>query len=207
MGAGPVTHAAHPPPATCVRRRRYAALSRRPGWGAADYRQWMQVRGVAGDDWQVLAWLWQCFKGDLAPIVGALPYSDGRYCTAGMPTGSDPDGRAFLAANVHPNTGELAPIGFAVVEGLSGQARLMVALWVAPVARRHGVGRELALDVLGRHRGPWAIPFQDGNEAAALFWRSVAGRAFGPDGWTRERRPVPGKPTVPADHWIIAASG
>ena len=167
------------------------------------YGEPVQVRPVAEDkEWGVLAWLWQSFKGDLAPIVGALPYADGRYTTAGMPTGSDPDRAACLAWEVHPNTGDLAPIGFAVVEGLAHETRLMAALWVAPAARRHGTGVALALDALGRHDGPWAIPFQHQNTAAGSFWRVVADRAFGRGRWTEERREVPHKPHAPADHWI-----
>ncbi len=44
----------------------------------------MQVHPVADDQWSVLAWLWQSFKSDLAPIVRALPYSDGRYNATGL---------------------------------------------------------------------------------------------------------------------------
>ena len=162
---------------------------------------------VADEQWSVLAWLWQSFKGDLAPIVSALPYSDGRYNAAGLPAGPDPDVAAHLAWDVHPNTGGLAPVGFAVVEGLGQPARLMAALWVAPVARRRGAGTELALEVIGRHRSPWQIPFQHDNTSAAAFWRIVADRAFGADKWTEERRQVPGKPHAPADHWITSATG
>ena len=161
---------------------------------------------VADEQWSVLAWLWQSFKSDLAPIVGALPYSDGRYNATGLPTGPDPDVAAYLAWDVHPNTGGPAPIGFAVVEGLGRPARLMAALWVAPVARRHGAGTELALEVIARHRDPWQIPFQHDNTSAAAFWRVVADRAFGPDTWTEERRQIPGKPHAPADHWITSGS-
>lgn len=166
----------------------------------------MQVDPVADEQWSVLAWLWQSFKSDLAPVVGALPHSDGRYNAAGLPTGHDPDVAAYLAWDVHPNTGGLAPIGFGVVEGLGRPARLMAALWVAPAARRRGAGAELALDIIARHRSPWEIPFQHDNASAAAFWRVVADRAFGPDKWTEERRKVPGKPQVPADHWIISAT-
>lgn len=162
---------------------------------------------VADDQWPVLAWLWQSFKSDLAPIVGALPYSDGRYNAAGLPSGPDPDVAAYMAWDVHPNTGGLAPVGFAVVEGLGRPARLMAALWVAPVARRRGAGVELALDVIASHRSQWQIPFQHDNTSAIAFWRVVAQRAFGPDKWTEERRQVPDKPHAPADHWIISATG
>ena len=82
----------------------------------------------------------------------------------------------------------------------------MVALWVAPVARRHGVGRELALDVLGRHRGPWAIPFQDGSEAAALF-AERRGPSLRPRRMDTGAPPCPGQADCARGPLIIAASG
>ena len=30
----------------------------------------------------IVAWLWQAFRHDLAPIVNGLPYADGRYQAA-----------------------------------------------------------------------------------------------------------------------------
>lgn len=36
-------------------------------------------------EWDVLAWLWQCFRHDLALTVGALPYADGRYQAQDLP--------------------------------------------------------------------------------------------------------------------------
>ena len=37
------------------------------------------IRQVANDQWDTVAWLWQLFRHDLAPIVHGLPYADGRY--------------------------------------------------------------------------------------------------------------------------------
>lgn len=164
------------------------------------------MQPVAEDQWSVLAWLWQSFRSDLAPIVGALPYSDGRYNASGLPTGPDPGVAAYMALDFHPNTAGLAPVGFAVVEGLGRPASLRAALWVAPVARRRGAGMELALNVIARHRSLWQIPFQHDNTSAGAFWRVVADRAFGPNTWTEERRKVRHKPHAPADHWIISAT-
>ena len=73
---------------------------------------------------------------------------------------------------------------------------------MAPVVRASGVGRLLALDVVGRHEAPWTVAFQHDNPAAGRFWRRIAEEAFGPDGWREERREVPGVPGAPADHWI-----
>ncbi|MBK8075595.1 MAG: GNAT family N-acetyltransferase [Kineosporiaceae bacterium] len=162
----------------------------------------MLVREVADHEWHVVAWMWQCFKHDLAPIVSALPYADGRYATQGLPTATTPDVAGYLALQSHPKTGDPSPVGFAVVEGLEGPRRTLSALWVAPVARRAGVGLVLALDVIGRHVGPWEVAFQHENVAAGRFWRRVADQAFGHGHWVEEQRPVPGLPDVPGDHWI-----
>lgn len=161
----------------------------------------LEVRPVADDEWDVLAWLWQCFKHDLALIVGGLPYADGRYQTGGLPT-SSADTAAYLARRPHPKTGKDAPIGFAVVDVLDGERRHLAAFWVAPVARRGGVGMELALEVIGRHPGAWRVAFQHDNAPAGAFWRRLADEAFGPDGWREVERPVPGLAAAPPDHWI-----
>ncbi|MFN8078635.1 MAG: hypothetical protein U0Q19_23710 [Kineosporiaceae bacterium] len=70
------------------------------------------------------------------------------------------------------------------------------------MARRAGVGLDLALEVIDRHHGPWMVAFQHENRVAARFWRRVADQAFGPGRWVEEQRPVPGLPDVPGDHWI-----
>lgn len=106
-----------------------------------------------------------------------------------------------MAWRPHPNTGEDAPIGFAIVDGLRGERRSIAAFWVAPAVRGNGVGRILALEVLARHPAPWTIAFQHENTGAGHFWRRTADAAFG-NGWSEEQRAVPGRPDVPADHWI-----
>jgi predicted acetyltransferase len=160
------------------------------------------IRPVDDDQWPVLAWLWQCFRHDLAPAVSGLPYADGRYQTQGLPERHTPDETTYLAWRDHPNTGQPAPVGFAVVSGLTAERRSLSALWVAPVVRREGVGLDLAVDVIGRHQGAWQVAFQHDNPAAARFWRRVGDAAFGPAGWREDRREVPGRPDAPADHWI-----
>lgn len=160
------------------------------------------IRPVEDDQWDVVAWLWQCFRHDVAPAVAALPYADGRYQTAGLPERHTADSATYLAWRPHPRTNESAPIGFVVVGGLSGERRSLDALWVAPAVRQEGVGMELALDAIARHPGPWAVVFQHDNQAAARYWRRVADEAFGPGGWREDRREVTGAPGAPADHWI-----
>jgi predicted acetyltransferase len=162
----------------------------------------IQIRPVGSDEWDVVAWLWQCFRHDLAMIVSALPYADGRYQTRELVEYPSPEGVGYLAWSPHPKTGDLAPVGFALVGGLLAERRSLAALWVAPVVRREGVGRRLALEVIGRHPGPWTVAFQHENVVAGKFWRGVADEAFGRGGWQEEERPVPGVPGAPPDHWI-----
>ncbi|WP_328294000.1 hypothetical protein OG218_14880 [Kineococcus sp. NBC_00420] len=162
----------------------------------------LEVRPVDRAEHDVVAWLWQCFRHDLALVVSALPYPDGRYQTQGLPSGADGDVATYLAWRPHPRTGEAAPVGFAVVAGSTGERRAVTAFWAAPVARRDGVGRRLALDVLGRHAGPWDVVFQHDNLTAGRFWRRIADEVFGPGGWREEEREVPGLPQEPPDHWI-----
>jgi len=42
----------------------------------------MRIDPVADDEWPLVAWLWQAYRSDMAPIVTGLPYDDGRYAHA-----------------------------------------------------------------------------------------------------------------------------
>lgn len=161
----------------------------------------MTVRPVADDEWEIVAWLWQAFRHDLAGVVNGLPYADGRYNHGWLDGCPAPDRAGYLLWRPHPNTGADAPVAFALVDGIGTDARTMHDFFVVPVARRGGLGRRFALDVLARHAGLWQIPFQDENLAAGAFWRAVATEAWGA-GWTETVEPVPDKPDVPPDHWI-----
>jgi predicted acetyltransferase len=160
------------------------------------------VRPVTDDQWQIVAWLWQLFRHDLAPIVHGLPYADGRYQAAQLAEFPSANGAGYLAWRAHPKTGTDAPLGFAVVDGLLAERRSVVGFWVAPVVRREGVGRLLAVDVLARHPSPWSIGFQHDNVAAGAFWRAVADEVFGRGRWSEIQRPVPGLAGAPPDHFI-----
>lgn len=162
------------------------------------------IEPVGTDQWGMVAWLWQAYRSDMAPIVQGLPYADGRYSHTPLVGYPGPDRAGYVAWRPHPNSGEDAPVGFALVSGIGGGRRAVDAFWTAPVARRGGLGLALASHVLRAHPGPWTIAFQDGNIAAGHFWRRVSTELFGPEGeaWSEETRPVPGKPDVPPDHWI-----
>lgn len=160
----------------------------------------VDVRPVADEEWGILAWLWQDFRHDLASVTHGFPYADGRYQHAWLDEYPKDDGAGYLAWSPHPKTGESAPVGFALVH-LVGEVSRMRAFFVVPAARRGGLGRALAADVIARHPGAWEIPFQRDNAAAARFWRRVATDAWG-GSWTERPEPVPGRPDTPPDHWI-----
>ncbi|TWP32866.1 hypothetical protein [Leekyejoonella antrihumi] len=79
----------------------------------------LDVRPVEDDQWQIVAWLWQAYRNDLAPVVNGLPYADGRYQARELNTFPHEGAIGYLAWRPHPNTGEDAPIGFALVDGLA----------------------------------------------------------------------------------------
>lgn len=160
------------------------------------------LREIGDGEWPILRWLWQAYRADLASVVHGLPYADGRYQAQEVDTLPDRDVVAYLAWRPHPNTGEDAPIAFTLVDGIQGDGRSIEAFWVAPAARRRGVGSRVAQQVITRHHGPWAIAFQHENISAGVFWRRVADQAFGMGNWSEEQVPVPGRPHVPPDHWI-----
>ncbi|HEV7174921.1 MAG TPA: GNAT family N-acetyltransferase [Solirubrobacteraceae bacterium] len=162
----------------------------------------VRIAAVADDQWGIVAWLWQAFRHDLAPIVNGLPYADGRYQAAELKKYPSASGAGYLAWRPHPKTGEDAPVGFAVVDGLHSNRRSITGFWVGPTVRRDGVGRTLAVDVIARHEGPWMIGFQHDNVGAGAFWRAVADAVFGTGCWSETLRPVPGRSDAPPDHFI-----
>jgi predicted acetyltransferase len=164
----------------------------------------VQVREVRDEEWDIVAWLWQAYRNDLAVIVNGLPYADGRYQDKRLTNYPSSDAVGYLAWRAHPKTGEDAPIAFALIEGLEGARRSIEGFWVAPSARRHGTGRRFALEILSRHEGPWTIVFQHDNDGAMRFWRTVSNDAFGTGHWSEEERPVPGLADVAPDHFILS---
>ena len=166
----------------------------------------IDLRLVVDDaDHRVLARLWQLLRHDLATVVRGLPYADGRYSTRGLPTGEDADVAAYLALQPHPNTGEAAPVGFVVLDGLVAGPIHIAAAWVSPVVRGGGLGGRMVTAALARHPGPWTVAWQHDNTAAAWFWRRLADDLLGVAGWREERVPVP-KPGAPDDHRIVPSA-
>ena len=165
--------------------------------------QGLDLRRVVGAaDHALLAWLWQVFRHDLAVVVEGRPYADGRYSTTGLPTAADPDVAAYVVREPHPKTGEAAPVGFVVLDGLAAGRIHVAAAWVSPVVRRGGLGARMVTGALERHPGSWSVAWQHENAPAGRFWRRLADELHGPGGWREERVAVP-RPDAPADHRIV----
>ena len=144
--------------------------------------------------------LWQLYLHDLSEFRGSMPGSDGLYKTARLLTYfEDPDRCGYLIYSGQ------ALAGFVLVRGLVTEPMVMGEFFVVRAARRQRVGREAAAGILGLHPGKWEIPFQEQNPGAARFWRHVGAQAA-LDGCEEERRPVPGKPEVPPDTWLLLSS-
>lgn len=164
----------------------------------------LQLEPVKDTEWDVLRWVWQLFRYDLAAVTDAYPYGDGRYQARILDGTPSPDLAAYIVWRPHPKTSERAPVAFALVDGLTGPRRSIAGFWVLPKLRRTGAGRELALEVLRTHPGPWLIGFQHNNTSAGPFWRSVAEQAFGEKQWIETRSPIASRPDEPPDHIITS---
>lgn len=168
----------------------------------------VRIAQVGDDQWEVVAWLWQAFRQDLAGGVvdGSFPYGDGRYNARQLADYPGPGREGWLAWSPHPRTGEDAPVGFALVRDIGTPDQALRQFFVVPAARRTGVGARLAAHVLAQHPPPWTVAFQDANAPATAFWRRVFAEAFG-ESWVESEEPVPGRPDVPPDHWLRTGDG
>ncbi|RCV48774.1 GNAT family N-acetyltransferase [Marinitenerispora sediminis] len=142
----------------------------------------------------------QLERHDLSEFRGTLPGPDGRYPFERLPLFFDEPGRrAYLVRHGS------APVGFALTRPLPDGATSIGAFFVVRALRRQGAGLAAALELLRRQAGAWAIAFQEENAGAARFWRRVATAAVG-SAWREERRPVPGRPELPPDTWLLLAT-
>ncbi|MEU4384286.1 GNAT family N-acetyltransferase [Promicromonospora sp. NPDC023805] len=166
----------------------------------------LTIRPTTPADRPVLERLWLLFQHDMSEITGALPDATGQFRRERLDaTFTDPDRRGFLA-HLESDDSPPSPVGFALVRALDGPARVLTSFFVVRGARRSGVGRELAAQVLASFPGHWEIAFQDANPPAVRFWRAVATDAVG-QAWTEEHRAVPGRPELPPDSWISLTTG
>ncbi|TCC65610.1 GNAT family N-acetyltransferase [Kribbella pittospori] len=157
----------------------------------------MFVRRSTAEDRVVLERLWLMFRHDMSEFQGQLPLPDGGYRSAWLEkvlTG-DPDWAGYVFFN-----GE-SPIGFCFMRALTQPVRVLNAFFMVRPMRRNGLGLRAVQEVLAHHPGPCDVAFQDNNEKAVRFWQRVA-TEFSGDAWTKEHRPIQGKPETTPDAWI-----
>jgi predicted acetyltransferase len=155
------------------------------------------LQPITERDRSVVERLWQLYSHDMSEVRGTMPNGEGLYKAGRLPTYfGDPDRAGYLI------TFEGAPAGFAFVQGLSAEPRMIGDLFVVRAARRRRVGYDVARELLRRYPGRWEIAFQVENSGAPEFWRRVVSDAVGAD-WHEELRPVPGKPHIPPDHFVV----
>ena len=154
---------------------------------------------VTGITRPVVERLWQLYRHDLSEFRGSLPDMAGAFHTRPL----DPflEGDDDRPAHLFLRDG---PVGFALVSRATSAPRLMSEFFVVRAARRQGVGRAAVDALFALYPGRWQIPFQEENVAAARFWRRVAAEVA-VEGVDEQRRPVPGKPHIPADVWLTFA--
>ena len=133
----------------------------------------------------------------MSEFRGSFPSPEGMFKSGRLPSFfEDPERCGYL---VQSPSG-LA--GFVYVRGIHTGPRVMGEFFVVRAARRSGIGRTAAVAAMRRHPGRWEIPFQQKNPGAAAFWRRTATKLVGA-AWSEERRPVPDKPEVPPDVWLM----
>lgn len=166
------------------------------GWSDGIVFSRVALHPVTPDTRPIVERLWQLYSHDMSEYRGTMPNADGTFPLDRLASFfGDPDRRAYLVY------GMSRPVGLAFVRGLAEEPRVVGEFFVVRAARRQGIGRKTALELLRLHSGRWEIPFQEENPGAARFWRAVASDVAG-NAWHEERRAVRGKPNIPPDVWI-----
>lgn len=148
-------------------------------------------------DRPVVERLWQLYRHDLSESRDSLPNAEGLFKPGGLPRffdDSDRCGYLVLCRGV--------PVGFALVQGLEVEPKMIAEFFVVRAVRRQGIGHAIAAEVLRRYPGAWEICFQEVNRGAPAFWRRVVTDVVG-ETWREELRPVPRKPHIPHDHVVV----
>jgi len=161
------------------------------------------LRPIEADDEPLIDRLWQLYVHDLSSSRGSLPNAEGLFKPGHLGWfRAEPDvWNGFLV------TYGAAPAGFAYV-GVNWDGRgtnTIGEFFIVRGARRRGVGEFVARCVIALHPGEWEIAFQDDNAGAPEFWKRAVTNIVGAS-WREEWRPVPNKPDIPPDHWLIFTS-
>lgn len=160
------------------------------------------LRELTPEDDPLIDRLWQLYVHDLSQSRGSLPNEHGLFKLGHLAWfREDPDAwKGFLV------TYDGAPAGFAFV-GVKWETdkRTIGEFFVVRAVRRHGVGEFVARSLIERFPGTWEIAFQDDNPGAPEFWKRVVTDVVGA-AWREEWRPVPDKPHIAPDHWLLFTS-
>jgi predicted acetyltransferase len=156
------------------------------------------LRRMTPADESVVDRLWQLYWHDLSQSRGSLPDSAGLFKTAHLENfrAHPDDYPGFLI------TYGDSPAGFVFLTGATGALRTIGEFFVVRGVRRRGVGERVARTLIERYPGQWEIAFQDNNPGAPEFWKRVVTDIVG-DAWREEWRPVPDKPHIAPDHWLL----
>lgn len=156
------------------------------------------LRPITPDDELLVDRLWQLYSHDLSQSRGSLPNGEGLFKQGHLAHYRDnPDDCVGFVVEY-----DGAPAGFAYVTRLNGEFRSIGDFFVVRALRRRRVGFDVATELIRRFPGRWEIAFQAENAGAPEFWRRVATSLVG-NAWTEELRPVPDKPQIPPDHWLV----
>ena len=161
------------------------------------------VRPTTADDDPLVDRLWQLYAHDLSASRGSLPNPEGLFKMGHLAwyRGEPDKWFGFLVIS------DGASAGFAFVgRAWDGDKNTIGDFFTVRAARRRGIGFAVARELIGRFPGRWEIAFQEENRGAPEFWRGVVTSLVG-DAWTEELRPVPDKPHIPPDHWIVFDAG
>jgi predicted acetyltransferase len=159
------------------------------------------MRPIGDGDRRVLERLWQLYCHDLSEFRGMHPDDEGLFKAGHLPSYfADADRCGYFIIS------ETGLAGFVLVTGVLEEPRRIGEFFVVRSARRQAVGHDAVIETMRLHPGRWEIAFQEANVGAARFWRGIAAEIAGA-GYQEELRPVPGKPHVPADVWILLTYG
>jgi len=162
----------------------------------------LELRELTAETRPVVERLWQLYRHDLSEFRDSQLDENGLFHTRPLEPflDDDPDRRGYLFYR------DARPVGLALVAGVAAEPRVLHEFFVVRRVRREGVGGAAIRELFRLHPGTWEIAFQENNTAAARFWRGIAA-ATADDDWREERRPVPGKPQIPPDVWLVFDAG
>ena len=156
-----------------------------------------RLRPITEADRPAVERLWQLYKHDLSESRGSQPDDVGLFKPGRLPGYFDDPDKAGVLITYND-----ALAGFAFIDGLLHEPKMIGDFFVVRAVRRHGVGFQVATELIPRYPGHWEIGFQANNARVPEFWRRVVTHLVGTN-WREETRPVPDKPHIPHDHFIV----